>query len=96
MKDETYIRTTPLTSMMFNTGSSDPVSQKAYPITMRNYQWMKEEIEKLLAAKVIHSSRSSWSALIIVVPTGDGENISYQLQSSKQGYQKIHFTHAKS
>ena len=32
----------------------------------------KEEIEKLLAAKVICSSRSSWSALIIVVPKGDG------------------------
>ena len=33
---------------------------------------MKEEIEKLLAAIVIHSSRSSWSAPIIVVPKGDG------------------------
>ena len=32
----------------------------------------KEEIEKLLTAKVICSSRSSWSAPIIVVPTGDG------------------------
>ena len=31
----------------------------------------KEEIEKLLAAKVICSSRSSWSALIIAVPKGD-------------------------
>ena len=50
-------------------GSSDPVSQKPYPIAMKNYQWVKEEIEKLV---VIHSSRSSWSALIIVVPKGDG------------------------
>ena len=33
---------------------------------------MKEEIEKLLTARVIHSSRSSWSAPIIVVPKGDG------------------------
>ena len=67
-KDETCIRTTPLTSMMINMGSSNPVSQKPYPITMKNCQWVKEEIEKLLAAKVIHSSRSSWSAPIIVVP----------------------------
>ena len=58
--------------MMINTGNSDPVSEKPYPIAMKNYQWVKEEIEKLLAAKVIHSSRSSWSALIIVVPKGDG------------------------
>ena len=53
-------------------GNSDPVSQKPYPITMKNCQWIKEEIEKLLAAKVTCSSRSSWSAPIIVVPKGDG------------------------
>ena len=61
----------PLTGMTINTGASEPVSQKPYPITMKNYQWVKEEIEKLLTAKVIHSSRSSWSAPIIVVPKGD-------------------------
>ena len=66
-KDETSIGTTPLTSMTIDTGSSDPFSQKPYPITMKHYQWAKEEIEKLLAAKVIHSSRSSWSVPVIVV-----------------------------
>ena len=39
---------------------------------MKHYQWVKEEIEKLLAAKVIHASCSSWSAPIIVVLKGDG------------------------
>ena len=58
--------------MTIDTGASDPIPQKPYPITMKHYQWVKEEIEKLLAAKVIHSSRSSWSAPIIVVPKGDG------------------------
>ena len=72
-KDETSIRTTPLTSMKTDTGNSDPVSQKPYPIAMKHYQWVKEEIEKLLTAKAIHNSRSSWSAPIIVVPKGDGE-----------------------
>ena len=71
-KDETSIGTTPLTSMTINTGSSDPISQKPYPIAMKHYQWVKEEIEKILIAKVIPSSRSSWSAPIIVVPKGDG------------------------
>ena len=56
---------------MIDMGNSDPVSQKPYPIAVRNYQWVKEEIEKLLAAKVI-CSRSSWSAPIIIVPKGDG------------------------
>ena len=72
VKDETCIGTTPLTSMMIDMGSSDPVSQKSYPIAMKNYQWVKEEMEKLLAVKLICSSRSSWSAPIIIVPKGDG------------------------
>ena len=38
---------------------------------MKHYDWVKSEIEKLLATKVICSSRSSWSAPIIVVPKGD-------------------------
>ena len=71
-KNETSIGTTPLTSMTIDTGASNPISKKPYPITMKHYQWVKEEIEKLLAAKVICSSRSSWSVPIIVVPKGDG------------------------
>ena len=70
-KDKTSIVTRPLTSMIMDIGSLDPVSQKPDPIAMKHYQWVKEEIEKLLAAKVIHSSRSSWSAPIIVMPKGD-------------------------
>ena len=38
---------------------------------MKHYEWVKNKIEKLLAAKVIHTSQSSWSAPIIVVPKGD-------------------------
>ena len=58
--------------MTISTRNSDPVSQKPYPIAMKNYQWVEEEIEKVLTAKVICSSRSSWSAPIIIVPKGDG------------------------
>ena len=67
-QDDTSIGTTPLTSMYIDTGVADPVSQKPYPIAMKHYDWVKNEIEKLLAAKVICSSHSSWSAPIIVVP----------------------------
>ena len=83
-KDEASIRTTPLTSMMINTGNSDPVSQKPYPIVMKHYQWVKEEIEKLFAAKVICSSRSSWSAPIIIVPKGDGGKLITELSTRSQ------------
>ena len=67
-KDEMSIRTTLPTEMTIDTGTCDPVSQKPSLIAKKNYQWVKEEIKKLLTAKVIHSSRSSWSAPIIVVP----------------------------
>ena len=49
----------PLTEMAIDTGTTNPVSLKPYPIAMKKYQWVKEEIDKLLTAKVIHSSRSS-------------------------------------
>ena len=58
-QDETSIGTTPLTSMTIDTGTSEPVSQKPYLIAMKHYQWVKDEIEKLLSAKVIHTSQSS-------------------------------------
>ena len=69
-KDETSIGSTPLMSMTIGMGTADPISQKPYPIAMKHYKWVKNEIEKLLAAKVIHTSRSSWSAPIIVVLKG--------------------------
>ena len=71
-KDETTIGTTPLTQMSINTGDSDPISQKPYPVAMKHYQWVKEEIDKLLEAGVIRNSHSSLSAPIIVVSKGDG------------------------
>ena len=58
-KDKMFIGTTPLTEMTIGTGTFELVSQKPFPIAMKNYQWVKDEIEKLLTAKVIHSSRSS-------------------------------------
>ena len=39
---------------------------------MKHYNWVKEEIDKLLEAGVIRNSHSSWLAPIIVVPKGDG------------------------
>ena len=58
-KDETSTGTAPLTEMTIGIGTSDLVSQKPYPIAMKNYQWVKDEIEKLLTAKFICISRSS-------------------------------------
>ena len=38
---------------------------------MKHYNWVKEEIDKLLEAGVIRNSHSSLLAPIIVVPKGD-------------------------
>ena len=57
--------------MTIDTGTANPVSQKTYPIAMKHHGWMKDEIEKLLTAKVVHHSCSSQSAPIIVVPKGN-------------------------
>ena len=36
-QDETSIGMTPLTSMSIDTGTTNPVSQKPYPIVMKHY-----------------------------------------------------------
>ena len=66
-KNEMTIGTTLLTQMSIDTGDSDPVSQKPYPVAMKHYNWVKEEIDKLLEAGVIGNSHSSWSVPIILV-----------------------------
>ena len=71
-KDEMSIGTTLLTQMSIDTGDSDPVPQKPYPIAMKHYNWVKEEIDKFLEAGVIRNSHSSWPAPIIVALKGDG------------------------
>ena len=55
-QDETSIGTTPLSEMTIDTGTSEPVSQKPYPITMKHCQWVRDEIENLLTAKVIQGN----------------------------------------
>ena len=86
-KEETSIGTTPLMSMTIDTGTANPVSQKPYPIAMKHYEWVKNETEKLLAAKVIRTSQSSWSAPITVVLKRQWRQTSTnRLQSPQQGY----------
>ena len=64
---------------------------------MKNYQWVRDEIEKLLTVKVIHSSRSSWSASIIVVPKGDGgKQLVINYRALNKVTRKIYLANAKS
>ena len=71
-QDGTSIGTNHLTKIQIDMGDSESVSQKPYPITMKHYDWVRSEINKLLDTQVIHNGCSSWSAPIILVPKGDG------------------------
>ena len=66
------IVTTHLTKMQIDTGTSEPFSQRPYPTAMKHYDWVDNEINKLLGVTVIPSSHSSWSALIIILPKRNG------------------------
>ena len=83
-------------NMTIDTGTTDPVSQKPYPTAMKHYQWVKEEIEKLLAAKVIlpqllqlvstyySCTKRQWRKMF-----------GNRLQSSQQINKEIHMAHDK-
>ena len=95
-QDETTIGTTPLTKMTIDTRDSEPVSQKPYAIAMKHYKWVKGTIKKLLTAKVIRGSSSSWSAPIIVVPKGDGgECLVINYCALNKDHTKIYLAYAK-
>ena len=44
VKDEMNIETTNLMKMQIDTGSSDHVLHKPYPIAMKHYDWVNDEI----------------------------------------------------
>ena len=70
-QDETSMGTNHLIKMQIDMGDSELVLQRPYPIAMKHYDWVSSEINKPLDAQVNHSSHSSWSTTIIVVPKGD-------------------------
>ena len=96
-KDKTTIGTTPLTQMSIDMGDSDPISQKPYPVAMKHYQWVKEEIDKLLEAirsnqelplQLVGTYHCSTERRWRQVPRN-------RLQSTQQGHEKICVAHAQ-
>ena len=62
----------PLIKMSIDNRDHWPIAKKPYALALKHYDWVREEIDKLLDASVIRESYSSWSVLIVVVPKGDG------------------------
>ena len=71
-EDERQIGTTPLIKMSTDTSDHPPIAKKPYALALKHYDWVRDVTDKLLKAGVIQESHSSWSALIVVVPIGDG------------------------
>ena len=58
--------------MSINTGEHPAITKKPYALSLKHYDWVRDEIDKLLEEDVIRESHSSWSATILMVPKGDG------------------------
>ena len=44
-EDEGQIGTTPLIKMSIDTGDACPIAKKLYTLTLKHYDWVKEEID---------------------------------------------------
>ena len=62
-EDERQIGITPLIKISIDTGDHLPIPKKPYAIALKHYNWVKEEIDKLLEAGIIRESHSSGSVL---------------------------------
>ena len=61
-----------LIKMSIDTGKHLPITKKPYALAFKHYDWVRDEIDKLLEAAVIRDNHSSQSAPIVVVPNSDG------------------------
>ena len=73
-EDERQIGTTPLIKMSIDTSDHLPIAKKPYALALKYYDWVRDEIDKLLETGVFRESHSSWAAPIVVIPKGDGGN----------------------
>ena len=71
-EDERQTGITPLFKMSIDTSDHPPITKKPYALALKHYDWVRDEIDKLLEAGVIRESNSSWSAPVVVVPKSDG------------------------
>ena len=58
--------------MSADTGDHLPIAKKPYVLALKHYDWIRDDIDKLLQAGVFREIHSSWSAPIVMVPKGDG------------------------
>ena len=67
-KNNKDIGGTQLIEMEIDTGNSVPLAQSPYTLSLKHYDWVRNEIETLEKAGVIERSLSPWASPVIVVP----------------------------
>ena len=67
-KNNKDIGHTQLIGMEIDTGDSLPVAQSPYTLSLKHYDWVRQEIETLEKSGVIERSLSRWASPVIVVP----------------------------
>ena len=67
-KNNKDIGHTQLIEMEIDTGDSLPVAQSPYTLSLKHYDWVRQEIETLEKSGVIERSLSRWASPVIVVP----------------------------
>ena len=67
-KNNKDIGRTQLIEIEIDTGDSLPVAQSPYTLSLKHYDWVRQEIETLEKAGVIERSLSRWASPVIVVP----------------------------
>ena len=58
-EDERQVGTNPLVKMSIDTSDFPPIAKKPYAQALKHYNWVKDEIEKLLEVGVIQESNLS-------------------------------------
>ena len=76
-EDERQIGPTPLIKMSIDTDDHPLIAKKPYAPALKQYDWVREEIDKYLKAGVIRESHSSWSIPIVVVCKGNSHKRLY-------------------
>ena len=72
-EDDTQIGTTPLIKLSIDTGDHKPIAKHPHTLSLKHYDWVKKEIDKLLKAGVIRESHSSWSSPVVIVSKSNNE-----------------------
>ena len=71
-KNDNSIKQTDLAEHSINTGDAAPLRSRPYRLSHKEYEVVKEEIDKMLKNNVIRKSNSPWASPVVLVQKKDG------------------------